>query len=96
MYTYYLELRGQKAALLRTLAPVRSPEELFRMVTGDALNFQRVYDLLAPQDVTEVILTGDTFDFLVCGDIEFFRDWLRSEILQKHYSVVARAFETPF
>lgn len=95
-YSYYIELRGQRAALVRLLSPIKSSEELLRHVVGDPANFQRVYDLLAPRDIDEVILNGDTFDFLICGDLEFFKNWLEGEILLGRYTCVEHEFETPF
>ncbi len=84
-YVYFMELRGQRLALLKTDRLVSSPKELFRMVVADPVNFQRVYDQSTPSDVTQVLLTGDVFEFLLCGDIHVFRKWLRSEILNSNF-----------
>lgn len=84
-YVYFMRLRGQPVVLLKTGALIDSPKELFRRIVDDSANFQRVYDSATPNDVTEVIMSENVTDFLLCGDIHVFRKWLRSEILNKNY-----------
>ncbi len=71
--------------LLRTTALIDSSKELFRQIVSDPVNFQRLYDSATPNDVSGVILSENIFEFLLCGDIHFFRKWLRSELLNKNY-----------
>ena len=88
-YVYFMRLRGQLVVLLKTRALIDSPKELFRQIVADPVNFQRVYDSAAPSNVTEVIMSGNVSDFLLCGDIHVFRKWLRSELLSKTYHCFA-------
>jgi hypothetical protein len=88
-YVYFIRLRGMPVILLKTATLIDSPKELYRQVAADPMNFQRVYDSATPTDVGEVILSENIFEFLLCGDIHFFRKWLRSELLNKNYQCFA-------
>ncbi len=83
-------------ALIRALSPLESPEKVFHRVVNDPENFNRVYELLVPRDVVEVVFQEDALGFLLCGDLDFFREWLGKRILQRDYTCVETPFETPF